>query len=102
MSRLLITLNKNPSPLVMSLLSTHWMVKEVGSHASFFFGYRMVFNIFHFFDSLFLHSDNTISMRWVLLRICTPSTLLSTNSNISGDNRIEMYFNRIEGKWNGR
>ena len=42
-------------------------------------------------DSCCLLSDNTISMKWVLFRICTPSTLLSTHSNISGGNLNATY-----------
>ena len=46
----------------------------------------------YFLDSFSFLSDNTISIKCVLLRMWTPSTLLSIHSNISGDNRTATYF----------
>ena len=43
------------------------------------------------YDSCCLRSVNTISMKWVLLRIWTPSTLLSIHSTILGGNRKATY-----------
>lgn len=43
------------------------------------------------YDSCCFLSVNTISMKWVLFRICTPSTLLSIHSTISEGNRKATY-----------
>ena len=73
----------------LSSLKSHSPSMDVGMAdlQKQFIGYPL----HYFLDSSCFFSVNTISIKCVLLRMCTPSILLSIHSSNSGDNLTATY-----------